>query len=84
MKKDRICPDCKTSFSPTDPDRELCIECDLAAKDAQRKKHGPEKFKGGNPKMILNQEMRGQTRNVSKAYDDRLSDGFKMLGGVSE
>lgn len=76
----RTCPSCGKKFSPTDPKRELCIECHLAAKDAQRIKEGPAKIDHtvkGIPKPL---NVKGG-RVIRKCFDDRLTDGFDIMEG---
>lgn len=81
--KDRRCL-CGKTFKPCDPQRTLCIECHLAAKDTERAKAGPTvrtPRKSCGKSIIIGDEFaprEGYRRRGS--YDDRLEQGFSMLG----
>lgn len=80
---DRVCPHCGEKFSPTDPSRKLCIECHLAAKDARRAKEGPTKIDHTIKGVRTPLNVKGG-RVIRKSYDDRITDGFDMMGSENE
>ena len=77
----RKCP-CGKMFSPTDPNRELCIECHLAAKDAQWVKEGPSKV--DHTVKGIQRPLNARARLLRPLYDDRLAEGFAMMEGENE
>ncbi len=78
--KERRCL-CGKTFKPSDPQRTLCIECHLAAKDTERAKAGPTVRKPGKKGAIIGDEFAPREGYRRRGcYDDRLGQGFSMLG----
>jgi len=80
-RNEHICPRCGKPFGPTDPKRELCIECHLAALDEQRAKEGPTKI--DHTIKGIRRPLNVKAKLLGHSYDDRLTDGFNMTGGCN-
>jgi hypothetical protein len=80
--KTRKCRNCGKMFVPKNPRWEFCIACFLAERDKQRLREGPTVRRETPSTIIPGMELDGREGHRRRGcYDDRLAEGFNMMGG---